>query len=197
MWRPIQADGDVGLVYFCPANSVKITYEPANGVVEVFSRDRNLRAEVFKLFARHVLGHAVEAQAVPLRNYAIASLAIERYFPLVDPEIAAVRVTELRLRVGARGSAIVLKIGDRDPRTLYGLAAETFGDGNPLEQAYHLDQACIVIKFHKTRWPAAGQVAGDRHHRAQRLQHQEPHRPGPAAGREVSAPLGPGRAGRR
>ena len=146
----IQADGDVGLVYFCPANSVKITYEPANGVVEVFSRDRYLRPEVFKRFAEHVLSHEVEAQPVPLRNYDIASLAVDRYFPLVDPEIASVRVTQLRLRVGARGSALVLKIGDRDPRTLYGLAAETFGEGNPLEQAYPLDQAHIVIKVHKT-----------------------------------------------
>ena len=145
----IQQDGDVGLVYFCPANSVKITYEPANGVVEIFSRDRNLRPEVFKLFAKHALGHEAEAQPVPLRNYDIGSLATERYFPLVDPEIASVRVTQLRLRVGAKGGALVLTVGDRDPRTLYGLAADVFGDSNPLELAYHLDQARIVIKFHK------------------------------------------------
>jgi hypothetical protein len=145
----IQADGDVGLVYFCPANSVKVTYEPANGVVEIYARDRNLRPEVFKRFAKHVLDHEVEAQPVPLRNYDIASLAADRYFPLVDPEIASVRVAQLRLRVGARGSALELKVGDRDARTLYGLAAEMFGDNNPLEQAYRLDQARIVIRFHR------------------------------------------------
>lgn len=145
----IQKDGDIGLVYFCPANSVKITYEPANGVVEVFARDRNLRPEVFKLFAKHALGREVEPEAVPLRNYDVSSLATERFFPVVDPEIASVRVTQLRLRVGAKGGALLLKVGDRDPRTIYGLAAEIFGDNNPLEQAYQLDQARIVIKFHK------------------------------------------------
>lgn len=145
----IQKDGDIGLVYFCPANSVKITYEPANGIVEVFARDRSLRPEVFKLFAKHVLGYEVEPEVVPLRNYDISSLATERSLPIEDPEIASVRVTQLRLRVGAKGGALVLKVGDRDPRTIYELATDIFGDNNPLEQAYQLDQARIVIKFHK------------------------------------------------
>jgi hypothetical protein len=145
----IQDDGDLGLVYFCPANSVKITYEPANGVVEIFARDRALRPAVYQIFARHVLGHTVEAEAVPLRNYTLASLATERFLPLVDPEIASVRITQLRLRMGHRGSALLLKIGSQDPRTLYGLAAETFGDRNPLAQGHPLDQARIVLTFHK------------------------------------------------
>jgi hypothetical protein len=145
----IQKDGDIGLVYFCPANSVKITYEPANGVVEIFARDQNLRPEVFKLFAKHILGHEVEPKRVPLRNYSIASLATERHFTILDPEIASVRVTQLRLRVGARGNSLVLKVGDREQRSLYQLAVDLFGDSNPLDQAYQLDQARIVIKFHR------------------------------------------------
>ena len=145
----IQKDGDIGLVYFCPANSVKITYEPANGVVEVFARDQNLRPEVFKIFVKHVLGHEVEPETVPLRNYNIGSLAAERDFTILDPEIASVRVTQLRLRVGARGGALVLKVGDREQRTIYRLAIDLFGDNNPFDQAYQLDQARIVIKFHR------------------------------------------------
>jgi hypothetical protein len=134
---------------FNPANSVKITYEPANGVVEIIARDQNFRPEVFKLFARHVLGQVIEPERVPLRNYTIASLVTERHFTILDPEIASVQVTQLRLRVGARGNSLVLKVGDREQRSIYQLAVDLFGDSNPLDQAYQLDQARIVIKFHR------------------------------------------------
>jgi len=145
----IQKDGDIGLVYFCPANSIKITYEPANGIVEIFARDRNLRPEVFKLFVKHALGQEVEPEIVPLRNYTISHLMSEPEFAIEDPEIASVRVSQLRLRVGAKGGALILKVGHRDPRTIYQLAADIFGNNNPLEQAYLIDQVRIVIKLHK------------------------------------------------
>jgi hypothetical protein len=49
-----------------------------------------------------------------------------------------------------------MKVGDREQRTIYGLAVDLFGDNNPLKQAYLLDQARIVIKFHRL----AGQRRG-------------------------------------
>lgn len=145
----IQQDGDIGLIHFCPANSVKITYEPDDGIVEVFARDRNIRPEIFKLFVRHVLDRDLEVEAVPLQNYALGSLASERDFPIVDPDIASVRATQLRLRVGAKRSWTGLKLGDGEDRTIYQLARDLYGPNNPLEQAHHIDRAWIVIRFHK------------------------------------------------
>lgn len=145
----IQEDGDIGLLHFCPANSVNITYEPGNGVVEIFSRDRNIRSEIYRLFARHVLDHEVEAEAVPLRNYDLSSLASARELPTTNPEIASVRIAALRYGLGARGSHRTVTVGERDERSIYRLANDHPDHHNAAEEARPPDQARLVMRFHK------------------------------------------------
>lgn len=152
----IQEDGDIGLVHFCPANSVKITYEPDDGVVEIFARDSNIRSEIYRLFARHVLDHEVEADAVPLRNYDLSSLASARELPIVDAEIASVRIAALRYGLGTRGSHRTVTVGDRDHRSIYEFANDHPDHHNAAGEARPPDQARLVMRFHKR----AGQRRG-------------------------------------
>ncbi|RYU61321.1 hypothetical protein EWI61_04820 [Methylolobus aquaticus] len=145
----IAEDGDRTLVYFCPLNSIKITYEPSNGVVEIYSRQRNLHPDIFRRFARHILQREIDPVAIPKRCYDLSSLSEPRPFPVTDPDIASVRVSQLRLKAGTRRSSITLKLGAGETRTIWQLAWEVFGHLSPLAQAYEINQATLVIGFHK------------------------------------------------
>ena len=147
----IAEDGDLALIYFCPLNSIKITYEPLNGVVEVYCRNRSLHDEIFQRFARHILNREMSPERLPKRCYDISTLARERHFPIVDAEIASVRVLQLRIKVGSRRSSLILKLGAAEARTIWQLAEDLWGSGNPLNQAHQIDQANLVIQFHKRR----------------------------------------------
>ena len=77
---------------------VSVTYEPAVGVIEVVSPDREKRDELARIFADTVLGQPIEGERIRVRGFDLSRLLSPFDFPF-DPEDGIESVELVLLRV--------------------------------------------------------------------------------------------------
>jgi len=133
-----------------PVFEAAMTYEPATGVIEVVANDRESREEMVRFMARDLLGIEFESEKVPFRTYDLAVLLQPHDFP-TDPEdgIESVEVKQLRLMpIDNVGERVTLECLRKADRSIWSMAAERFGAGDPLAGGWVATQSKLTIKFH-------------------------------------------------
>jgi hypothetical protein len=140
-----------------PVIEAAITYAPRQGEVEAVAPDRGTRELLVRLFAEHLLAAPISGN-VRLRQFSLAGLHDPFEFP-TDPEdnIEAVRVQTLRLMpLDAGGERIILECGRDARRSVWAMAADRFGEHDPLAAGYVITQARFSVIFR----PVPGQRGG-------------------------------------
>jgi hypothetical protein len=135
-----------------PVIEASLTYEPEAGVIEVVASRKETRQAFVRHFATHLLGIESGSDSLPLRRYDLALLKRPYNFP-TDPQdgIESVRVTCLRLMpINTAGERVMVECMHDASRTIWHMAAEHFGDKNPLNHSWIITQAKLVIKFRPT-----------------------------------------------
>ena len=135
-----------------------MTYEPATGVIEVVAHDRDSRLDLVRLFARNLLASEFNNERVPVRRFDLAVLAQPFSFPndLADG-IESVRVNLLRLMpIDGVGERVTLEAMSGLKQTIWEMAAQRFGENNPLFGGWTITQARFTIRFK----PEAGASRG-------------------------------------
>jgi hypothetical protein len=133
-----------------PVFEAAMTYEPATGVIEVVANDRESRAEMAQFLARDLLGIDFQGEKVPFREYDLSMLLNPFSFPTdLEDGIERVDVRQLRLMpLDAIGERVTLECTSKADRTIWSMAADRFGMGNPLGGGWVVTQAKLVIKFY-------------------------------------------------
>jgi hypothetical protein len=132
-----------------PVYEAALTYEAATGVIEVVASERESREEMVRLMARDLLGIDFQNEKVPLRTYDLAILLRPFAFP-TDPAdaIESVEVKQLRLMpIDDVGERVTLECLRKADRTIWSMAADHFGAGDPLSGGWVATQAKLTIKF--------------------------------------------------
>ena len=132
-----------------PVFEAAVTYEPANGGIEVIANDKLTRVEIVKAAVTHLLGIEFIENRLPLRCYDLSVLLAPYDFP-VDPEdgIEGVEVRELRLMpIDDSDFRVTLEKPARADETIWAKAEEKFGDRTPLSEGYVLTRAKIAVKL--------------------------------------------------
>jgi hypothetical protein len=75
------------------AVSSHITYEPANGHLEVLSKDTDGREALARIVADSLLQSPITGEKIPLKQYDYQSLAAPRNFDLAGEPVASVKVS--------------------------------------------------------------------------------------------------------
>lgn len=133
-----------------PVYEAALTHEQATGVIEVVATERESREEIVRLMARDLLGIDYQNEKVPLRRYDLAILLRPFAFP-TDPAdgIESVEVKQLRLMpIDDVGERVTLECLRKADRTIWSMAADHFGAGDPLAGGWVATQAKLTIKFH-------------------------------------------------
>jgi hypothetical protein len=141
-----------------PVIEAALTYEPGEGVIEVVAPGRGTREPLVRLFAEHLLGSPVSGDGIRLRQFNLDGLRKSFDFP-TDPEdnIEAVRVQSLRLMpVDAGGERVTIECGGDARRSIWAMAADRFGEHDPLAGGYAVTQARFTVLFR----PVPGQRGG-------------------------------------
>jgi hypothetical protein len=136
-----------GPLVYQPAYELAFTYEPASGVIEVVAPQKARRTELAKMFAKALLGHAIEGQRVPLRQYDLSVFMEEREFDY-DAEDG---IDDVRLRMAKLETfdgRMFLTIEPRtEEETVHGAARERLGEGNPFLAGYRMVEVVLAIHF--------------------------------------------------
>lgn len=141
-----------------PVFEAAVTYESATGVIEVVANYRQSRVDLARLFARHLLAKEFTQDRVPLRYFDLAVLAQPFSFhtDLAD-NIDNVRVNLLRLKpIDGAGERVTLEAMRDSKMTIWEMAAQRFGENNPLMGGWTVTQARLTIRFK----PEAGASRG-------------------------------------
>ncbi len=96
------------------ATATHITYEPANGHLEVLSKSTDGREELATIVAEHVLNSPITGEKIPLKQYSYQSLSEPRTFDLTgEPTVASAKVLELG-STSASSRSLIVKISTKD-----------------------------------------------------------------------------------
>jgi hypothetical protein len=129
-----------------------LTYEPATGVIEVVANVRDIRQAFVRYFAENLLNIQVGSNRLPLRRYDLSVLRRPHLFPTDSKDgIESVRVTLLRLMpFDAVGERVMLECMHDASKTIWQMAADHFGENDPLHNGWIITQVKLVIKFRPT-----------------------------------------------
>ena len=129
------------------AVSSHITYEPANGHLEVLSKDTDGRETLAGIAADCLLQSPITGEKIPLKQYDYQSLAALRNFDLTGENVAYVKVIELGYSVTEHRSLLV-KIWSNDADDIYtsarSLVSPLFDFSN-----HYLNYAKLSIRLKK------------------------------------------------
>lgn len=98
--------------------SSHITYEPANGHLEVLSKNTDGREALALIVAEFLLQSPISGERVPLKQYDYQSLAAPRTFDLSGEKVASVKVIELGYTT-SNNRSLVVKISAKDTDEIY------------------------------------------------------------------------------
>lgn len=124
-----------------------ITYEPANGHLEVLSKDNETRDAFARLTADALLQSPIEGESIPLKHYDYQSLAAPRNFDLIDASVASVKVTELGY-AQQNHRAMVVKCWANDPDDIHAVARALIGPTFAFRD-HTLNYVKLVIRIRK------------------------------------------------
>jgi hypothetical protein len=96
-----------------------------------------------------MLGGTIAGERLPLREYRIDRLRQHIEFPTEAGDgIESIVVTQLRLMpLDAPVERVTLESGRGATRSIWTMAEERFGEGNPLRGGYRVTQARLRIRF--------------------------------------------------
>ena len=100
------------------AISSHITYEPANGHLEVLSKDIDGRETLARIAADSLLQSPLTGDKIPLKQYDYQSLAAPRTFDLSGEDVTSVKVIELGYTM-ANHRSLLVKIWSKDVDDIY------------------------------------------------------------------------------
>lgn len=129
------------------AVSSHITYEPANGHLEVLSKDTDGREALARIMADSLLQSPITGDKVPLKQYEYQSLTAPRHFDVTGEDVAHVKVLELGVtKPGFR--SLIVKIGSKDADDIYTAVKSIISSTFDFRQ-HHLTYAKISIRTKK------------------------------------------------
>jgi len=132
-----------------PVFEAAMTYEPDTGVIEVVANDRESREEMVRFMARDLLGIEFDSKKVPLRTYDLGVLLHPYEFPTdLEDGIDTVEIRQLRLMpIDTNTERVTLECLSKADRTIWDMAVDRLGTGNPLGGGWVVTQAKLVIKL--------------------------------------------------
>jgi len=129
------------------AVSSHITYEPANGHLEVLSKDTDGREALARIVADSLLHSPITGDKIPLKQYDYQSLAAPRSFDLSGEDVASVKVIELGYTL-ANHRALLVKIWSKDVDDIYTAARSLISLSFDFRN-HHLNYAKLSIRVKK------------------------------------------------
>lgn len=129
------------------AVSSHITYEPANGYLEVLSKETDGREALARIVADCLLQSPFSGEKIPLKQYDYQSLAAPRSFDLSGENIASVKVAELGY-TDANHRSLLVKIWAKDPDDIYTAAKSLTGPAFDFRH-HRLTYARLSIRLKK------------------------------------------------
>ncbi len=129
------------------AVSSHITYEPANGHLEVLSKNTDGREALARTVADCLLKSPITGTKIPLKQYDYQSLAALRTFDISGENVASAKVIELGYTVSDHRSLLV-KIGARDNDDIYTASRSLINSTFDFRQ-HHLNYAKISVRTRK------------------------------------------------
>ena len=129
------------------AISSHITYEPANGHLEVLSKDTAGREALARIVADSLLQSPITGEKIPLKQYDYQSLCAPRNFDITGEPVASVKVVELGYSA-ANGRSLLVKIWSKDADDIYTAARALISPTFDFRE-HHLNFAKLSIKLKK------------------------------------------------
>ncbi len=129
------------------AVSSHITYEPANGHLEVLSKDTDGREALARTVADCLLKSPITGTKIPLKQYDYQSLAAPRTFDISGENVVSAKVIELGYTVSDHRSLLV-KIGARDNDDIYNASRSLISPTFDFRH-HHLNYAKISVRTRK------------------------------------------------
>ncbi len=139
------------------AVSSHITYEPANGHLEVLSKDTDGREALARTVADCLLKSPITGTKIPLKRYDYQSLAAPRTFDISGENVASAKVIELGYTVSDHRSLLV-KIGARDIEDIYNASRSLISSTFDFRH-HHLNYAKISVRTRKVGKERARTIA--------------------------------------
>ncbi|QXP89587.1 hypothetical protein [Methylococcus capsulatus] len=125
-----------------------ITYEPANGHLEVLSRHGSDREALALIAAQSLLQSPITGERIPIKQYDYQSLAASRTFDLSGEEIvASVKVVELGY-TDSNHRSLLVRIWSKDIDDIYTAAQSLIGPAFDFRH-YHLNYAKLSLRLKK------------------------------------------------
>ncbi|MCX7144327.1 MAG: hypothetical protein NT123_25510, partial [Proteobacteria bacterium] len=129
------------------AASSHITYEPANGHLEVLSRDTNGRDVLARIAADCIFKSPFSGTTIPLKQYDYQSLAGYRNFDLSGENVSSVKVVELGHTL-ANHRSLLVKIWTKDVDNIHAAAKSLIGPTFDFRN-HRLNYAKLSIRLKK------------------------------------------------
>lgn len=129
------------------AVSSHITYEPANGHLEVLSKDSDGREALARIVADSLLHSPITGDKIPLKQYDYQSLAAPRSYDLSGESVDSVKVVELGYTL-ANYRSLLVKIGSKDVDDIYTAARSLISLSFDFRN-HHLNYAKLSIRIKK------------------------------------------------
>ncbi len=139
------------------AVSSHITYEPANGHLEVLSKDTDGREALARIVADSLLQSPITGDKIPLKQYDYQSLAAPRAFDLSGENVASVKVIELGYTATNHRSLLV-KIWAKDVDDIYTAARSLISLSFDFRN-HHLNYTKLSIRIKKAGKERARTIA--------------------------------------
>ena len=139
------------------AVSSHITYEPANGHLEVLSKDTDGREALARIVADSLLQSPITGDKIPLKQYDYQSLAAPRNFDLSGEDVASVKVIELGYTL-ANHRSLLVKIWSKDVDDIYTAARSLISLSFDFRN-HHLNYAKLSIRIKKVGKERARTIA--------------------------------------
>lgn len=136
-----------GPLVYNPAHELAMTYEPASGVIEVIAPRKAQRAELAALFAKVLLGHAIEGGRVPIRHFDLSVFMEERELDF-DPRDGIEEAWVQLVKVQSLDTGLYLSL-ERATRevTLHAAAELKLGEQNPFRGGWRPIEVLLAIHF--------------------------------------------------
>ncbi len=129
------------------AVSSHITYEPANGNLEVLSKETDGREALARIAADCLLQSPFSGARIPLKQYDYQSLAARRSFDISGENISSVKVAELGY-ADSNHRSLLVKIWAKDPDDIYTAAHSLIGSSFDFRH-HRLTYARLSIRLKK------------------------------------------------
>ncbi len=142
-----------------PVLEAVLTYDSKSGDIEVVGLDTKDRPRLVRLFAQIMLGQGIIGMRVPLRQYDLSSLVVQRTFQ-TDREdgIASVKVIALKIHLHAcPGVWFMLGKKRNDDANIYEYSDDPSRGGHILRQAdVEIVYAKLAVRFRPDRETRSG-----------------------------------------